>query len=290
MSVQHTFLRGFNIPVTIQGWSRRTGPFINAFRRPKSTETLDDGRHIDINVSSYSGRQQACSQVTGVGDMASASEVKSIYTKDNWSVLKIPLRSEQNAFQARVNQAKKQHILQQSNSLDKGWCREAFGGEALTTDAVRRVSRSDICEDIARCRNSYREMLGQGSNTMRSPKSGDIPTQRKRVPWQYQKEALSQKFGSTGWQPRKRLSPDALDGVRALHAQEPNKYTTPVLAHHFQISPEAIRRILKSKWMPNDDEDAKRRERWNKRGRSIWFRRSQLGIRPPKKWRNVGGV
>ena len=109
-----------------------------------------------------------------------------------------------------------------------------------------------------------------------------------RESWQVQKKALLEKFGSSGWSPRKRLSPDALEGIRMLHSQSPEKYTTPVLAHHFQVSPEAIRRILKSKWRPNEEEEATRRQRWDKRGESIWSQMVEIGIKPPKKWRDMG--
>lgn len=108
------------------------------------------------------------------------------------------------------------------------------------------------------------------------------------LPWQVQKQALAQKLGPSGWAPRKRLSPDALEGIRSLHSQFPEKYTTPVLASHFQVSPEAIRRILKSKWRPNEDEEVERRERWTKRGESIWRQMVEIGINPPKKWRDMG--
>ncbi|MCJ1244067.1 Required for respiratory growth protein 9 mitochondrial [Trapelia coarctata] len=109
-----------------------------------------------------------------------------------------------------------------------------------------------------------------------------------REPWQIQKAALEQKFGSTGWEPRKRLSPDALDGIRAIHAQYPETYTTEALAERFKVSPEAIRRILKSKWRPNEEEDVSRRQRWQKRGEAIWGQMVELGVKPPKKWREMG--
>lgn len=113
-------------------------------------------------------------------------------------------------------------------------------------------------------------------------------TPREREDWQIQKEALKQKFGSDGWNPRKRLSPDALEGIRSLHAQYPDTYTTPVLAEHFKVSPEAIRRILRSKWKPSEEEEEDRRRRWDKRGESIWSSMVELGIKPPKKWREMG--
>jgi len=110
----------------------------------------------------------------------------------------------------------------------------------------------------------------------------------KREPWQIQKEALETKFGEEGWKPRKRLSPDTIEGIRAMHRQYPNHFTTPVLAEQFQVSPEVIRRILKSKWTPSPEEMEKRRERWDRRGEKIWTKLAEVGVRPPKKWREMG--
>ncbi|KAH9908137.1 hypothetical protein F4778DRAFT_464780 [Xylariomycetidae sp. FL2044] len=107
--------------------------------------------------------------------------------------------------------------------------------------------------------------------------------------WQIQKHALKEKFPE-GWMPRKRLSPDALDGIRALHQQYPEAYTTQVLAQKFEVTPEAIRRILKSKWTPTADEEIKRQERWFKRGKQIWGHMAELGKKPPRKWRREGIV
>lgn len=109
-----------------------------------------------------------------------------------------------------------------------------------------------------------------------------------RKNWQIQKRALLEKFGSSGWSPRKRLSPDALQGIRALHAHHPGIYTTSVLAHHFQVSPEAVRRILKSKWRATEEEEEKRLKRWDRRGEAIWGQMVEIGIKPPKKWRDMG--
>ncbi|KAI8965041.1 hypothetical protein F5Y11DRAFT_314466 [Daldinia sp. FL1419] len=117
----------------------------------------------------------------------------------------------------------------------------------------------------------------------------DMPPPIKKETWQIQKEALQQKFPE-GWAPRKRLSPDALDGIRALHAQFPEEYTTEVLADKFMISPEAIRRILRAKWTPSPEEEVKRQERWFNRGKNIWSQMAALGKKPPRKWRREGIV
>lgn len=115
------------------------------------------------------------------------------------------------------------------------------------------------------------------------------PTQPKKEYWQIQREALKAKFPE-GWAPRKRLSPDALEGIRALHKQYPQEFTTPVLAQQFAVSPEAIRRILRAKWTPTAEEEQDREERWFKRGKTIWSNLAELGMKPPKKWRREGVV
>ncbi|KAF2146978.1 uncharacterized protein K452DRAFT_283161 [Aplosporella prunicola CBS 121167] len=109
-----------------------------------------------------------------------------------------------------------------------------------------------------------------------------------REHWQIDKDALRKKLGGEEWRPRKRLSPEALEGIRALHAKDPYKFTTPLLAEEFKVSPDAIRRILRSKWKPSEEEEQERAERWNKRGEQIWTQLAASGVRPPRKWRQMG--
>jgi hypothetical protein len=108
------------------------------------------------------------------------------------------------------------------------------------------------------------------------------PALPKKEPWQAQKQALQNKFGTEGWNPRKKLSPDTIDGIRALHEQYPDKYPTPVLAEKFKVSPEAIRRILKSKWRPDPDKQFERKERWARRHDRIWDQQAAIGLRPAR--------
>ncbi|KAF9893721.1 Required for respiratory growth protein 9 mitochondrial [Aspergillus nanangensis] len=117
--------------------------------------------------------------------------------------------------------------------------------------------------------NSERKLLG-------------LKQKKKKEGWQIQKAALKDKF-EEGWNPPKKLSPDAMDGIRHLHSIAPDRFTTPVLAEQFQVSPEAIRRILKSKWRPSEEEVEDRRQRWEKRHDRIWGHLSELGLRPPTK-------
>ena len=114
-----------------------------------------------------------------------------------------------------------------------------------------------------------------------------IPNNKKE-PWQVEKAVAKQKLGGEAWNPRKKLSPDTMEGIRHLHQTQPLKFTTPVLAQQFKVSPEAIRRILKSKWRPSDEEQEERGRRWDKRGERIWSNLVELGVKPPKKWREMG--
>ncbi|KID88555.1 mitochondrion organization and biogenesis protein [Metarhizium guizhouense ARSEF 977] len=120
--------------------------------------------------------------------------------------------------------------------------------------------------------------------------SPDLNIAQPKTPeWQSQKAALKEKFPQ-GWKPRKRLSPDALAGIRALNAQFPDTYTTRALADKFEVSVESIRRILKSKWTPSVAEEQERQERWFRRGMQVWERKAAVGVKPPRKWRREGIV
>lgn len=113
------------------------------------------------------------------------------------------------------------------------------------------------------------------------------PREDERPAWLKQKQALKQKFPE-GWRPPKRLSPDALEGIRVLHQQFPDMYTTEALAEKFEVSPEAIRRILRAKWEPTAEEEEDRQRRWFNRGVSVWQRYAELGRQPPRRWREAG--
>ena len=69
----------------------------------------------------------------------------------------------------------------------------------------------------------------------------------------------------TGWSPPRKLSREAMDGLRQLHHYDSGTFSTPVLAEKFRISPEAVRRILKSKWEPTREQRARYAERERKK-------------------------
>ncbi|GAA5874202.1 hypothetical protein JCM3774_006763 [Rhodotorula dairenensis] len=86
----------------------------------------------------------------------------------------------------------------------------------------------------------------------------------KRAPeWKKHQVALREQF-PTGWAPPKRLSREAMDLVRTMHAANPDLYSTAALAAQFKVSPEAVRRILKSRFeitkQESDRREARRKE------------------------------
>lgn len=90
------------------------------------------------------------------------------------------------------------------------------------------------------------------------------------APTRAHRETMKESFPG-GWSPPHKLSRQAMDGLRVLHSHDPETFTTPVLATKFRISPEAVRRILKSKWEPSSDErvrlarrEMKDKEQWIK--------------------------
>lgn len=64
-----------------------------------------------------------------------------------------------------------------------------------------------------------------------------------------------------GFDPPSRLSREAMDIVRRLHASDPEKHSTPALAKQFKISAEGVRRILKSNWKPSPEKLDRERAR-----------------------------
>ncbi|KAI1001656.1 hypothetical protein K3495_g6547 [Podosphaera aphanis] len=105
--------------------------------------------------------------------------------------------------------------------------------------------------------------------------------------WMIEKERIKAKYPD-GYMPLKRLSPDAIDGIRALHAHMPERFTTATLAKEFKVSPEVIQRILRSKWRPTAEEAADREARWHRRGEQVWSRWADLGASPPARYRKLG--
>ncbi|KXN82199.1 Required for respiratory growth protein 9, mitochondrial [Leucoagaricus sp. SymC.cos] len=112
------------------------------------------------------------------------------------------------------------------------------------------LSEADELDDA-----DYRRNPNTPPLHLRKPPTSPTPTE-----WKAHRLALKKSF-PTGWSPPRKLSREAMDGLRELHRYDPENFTTPVLAERFHISPEAVRRILKSKWEPSTE----RRKKWTEK-------------------------
>jgi hypothetical protein len=155
-----------------------------------------------------------------------------------------------------------------------------------TTFRRTKVANDSFTLHFSNPRSTDSSFKGGGGSASK-PTRRDDWTPPAREHWQIDKEARSKKFPD-GWNPPKRLSPDAVAGIRALHAQMPERYTTEALSQEFGVTAEAIRRMLKSKWSPSPEEETDRQRRWLKRGQQVWSRYADLGMKPPKPWREMG--
>ena len=82
------------------------------------------------------------------------------------------------------------------------------------------------------------------------------------TPHEYKEHRITmRKDFPDGWSPPRKLSREAMEGLRELHRFDPEKFSTPVLSEKFRISPEAVRRILKSKWAPSREKRMQLAER-----------------------------
>jgi Neugrin len=82
------------------------------------------------------------------------------------------------------------------------------------------------------------------------------PPQRTPAEYALHRARIKNAFPN-GWNPPHKLSREAMDGLRHLHRLDPETFSTPVLAERFKISPEAVRRILKSTWAPSREQQAR---------------------------------
>lgn len=80
--------------------------------------------------------------------------------------------------------------------------------------------------------------------------------------WHKRDAAIKKRYGQ--WNPTRKLTRDQMDDVKHIAAQMPHLRTVD-LAQYFQVLPEAIRRILKSKWQPSEQTGLALREREQRR-------------------------
>lgn len=253
--------KAWRSPPRNEAWEYRLGQSIPQSRRGPTADTSTHFTRISPQTQAFSSKDKLSSyRALDINREQDNYDLSTRDANDTWST--------QNA---RVQEGSKGQIS--ASIIKRHW-------------SMPRLSNDS--DD-----NTYPGRAVENTNRNDDPRNRDgservVPLQKDREYWQIQKAALKAKFGDEPWNPRKRLSPDALAGIRAIHAQFPNEYTTPVLAAQFEVSPEVIRRILKSKWRPDTEEEIDRQNRWFKRGEKIWTSLAEKGYKAPAKWRAVG--
>ncbi|AGO10281.1 AaceriABL175Cp [[Ashbya] aceris (nom. inval.)] len=135
---------------------------------------------------------------------------------------------------------------------------------------IQMVTESSLSKKELESGTPIETQVGKGDE--------DIPD------WKKQKLALHKKFNGEHWNPKKKLSRDQQDAVRMLKSRYPTM-TNSDLADYFKVSPESIRRILKAKWQPNEDEMLEIQERWKRRGTRIEEQLKESGAVPERRIR-----
>ncbi|KAM3503149.1 hypothetical protein MY11210_008820 [Beauveria gryllotalpidicola] len=305
-------IMSFALPVRSAAGARCAGALASQHRSLHASRALRDGEN-PTPVNPIPEEQPASTDATESPESGTPTEPASkTHTKTHECMTEARARAawrfKQQGFDWKAFRSKDPSVRATadfSNFDWKNWQGKKHAGRGLlklvdNLEAARAEGRAAIglspsYGDTTRpCDHGKRQAARTMATTpllrrdKQTPEDGATPPP-KREQWQIQKEALKAKFPE-GWRPHKRLSPDALAGIRALNAQFPDVYTTRTLADKFAMSPEAIRRILKSKWTPTADEDEDRQARWHRRGIKVWERKAELGIKPPKRWRDEGVV
>lgn len=83
-------------------------------------------------------------------------------------------------------------------------------------------------------------------------KDREMMEEKQKPEWQKRNDSIAKRYGQ--WNPTRKLSRQQISDLKSLKEQVPHLKTID-LANHFKVSPEAVRRILKSKWVPNDEEE-----------------------------------
>lgn len=233
------------------------------FRKRRTTATSQSDASVEYEIGQFVDRSQPTTQrvVISPEDDASSSEAATLTREIS---IRPPNKIRQNGDVRTDSRADWGSKARERISL-------RFAGDTFPTESRTRRTRN---------------LTGRADT--HAPTSSKPPLVRKVTEdadkWAIQKNALKEKF-QDGWQPRKKLSPDAQEGIRGLHEQDPITYSTEVLAKQFKQSPEAIRRILKSKWLSKQSPEKlqERRERWAKRHDRIWDAKAEIGQRPPRR-------
>jgi len=123
---------------------------------------------------------------------------------------------------------------------------------------------------IASFRNAFEATTTKAAAS--TPRPGAEDEEPKEVPlWLKHKMTVKSKLKGEAWAPYKKVSPDARQAIKLLARTHP-EFNTKRISEIFRMDPEAIRRIIHSKYAPTPEEQEEAARRWVNRGDQVWQR------------------
>jgi len=160
----------------------------------------------------------------------------------------------------RVRQERLDHAWEweRSESLKLGIERseEELRKDEVTRKRIERRMREKREVEMERDREQWDKIEGRSASTP-TAREEELESERELPDWRKHRNAIKERFPE-GWAPPKRISREAMDLLRALHKVDPGLNSVPMLADKFRISPEAVRRVLKSRFELGREEREKR--------------------------------
>ncbi|CAR21692.1 mitochondrial ribosome assembly protein RRG9 [Lachancea thermotolerans CBS 6340] len=144
----------------------------------------------------------------------------------------------------------------------------ASRGHLLPYTRHQKFHSSSLISEQAKRAKDLIKLVNSSSLSNSESQSLDWRSDLKVPEWKRQKLALKDKFKGQQWNPKKKLSREQMENVRLLKRHFPETSATE-LSERFQVSPEVIRRILKSKWQPNEEEQLQLQTRWKRRSERV---------------------
>lgn len=128
---------------------------------------------------------------------------------------------------------------------------------------------AQILKNRPELREKYLDLVQPEDELENGPSVPHGWRKNKQLPeWKRQNYALKEKFKGAAWRPNKKLSRETMEGIRALKQYYP-EMNSGEIARRFKVPAESIRRILKGKWEPNEEELQKMEARWERRGERL---------------------
>lgn len=143
----------------------------------------------------------------------------------------------------------------------------ANNSENVNTESVAvsedSTNHLDLSETVSELTEESTETKPNSNDNLKRKLREEQAIYMKNLPeWAKRDKAVKKRYGQ--WNPTKKLTRQQIEYLRTTADLMPHLRTID-LASMYNVSPEAIRRILKSKWVPNDDEVDKVIQREEKR-------------------------